>query len=145
MSRHRRADEIRDQRIGYALDASAILALLRREPGSDWVAGVLDVSILSTVNWAEVLGKAREHGADLHDGANRLEALGVAILPFTRDDAAVVAELRAATRDHGLSLGDRACLALAKRYGATALTADRAWVGLELDIPVELIRHRPPG
>lgn len=133
-------DLVRDRRIGYALDASAVLAFLHREPGCEWIVSVLDVSILSAVNWAEVLSKSLEHGADLRDASRLIEALGVAILPFSDADAEVVAELRLATRSHGLSLGDRACLALARRYEVTALTADRAWSELDLGIEVQLIR-----
>ncbi|MCG8455986.1 MAG: type II toxin-antitoxin system VapC family toxin [Holophagales bacterium] len=121
---------MRDRRLGFALDASALLALLQGEPGSAWVADVLDVSILSAVNWAEVLGKALEHGADLRDSAGHFGALGVPILPFTEQDAVLVATLQAPGRSLGLSLGDRACLALAHRYEVTALTADRAWAEL---------------
>ena len=137
----RRGDEVREQRIGFVLDASAILALLKREPGSDWVADVLDVSLLSAVNWSEVLAKALDYGTDLRDAASHFEALGLPIVPFSAQDAGLVAELRPLTRQKGLSLGDRACLALAKRYRAKALTADRAWAELELPgIEVQLIR-----
>jgi PIN domain nuclease of toxin-antitoxin system len=134
-------DEIRDRRIGFALDASAVLALLKREPGSQWVADVLDVSILSAVNWSEVLGKAWGRGADLRNAAGEFAALGLPIIAFGKDDAAAVATLLPLTRPKGLSFGDRACLALAQRYNATALTADRAWAQLDLDgIEVQLIR-----
>ena len=139
------SDLVRDKRIGFALDASAVLAFLNREPGCEWVASVLDVSILSAVNWAEVLSKSLEHGADLRDASQLIEALGVMILPFSDADAEVVAELRLQTKSRGLSLGDRACLALAKRYEAAALTADRAWAELDLGIDVQLIRGEAPS
>jgi ribonuclease VapC len=64
----------------------------------------------------------------------------VEVLPFTREDALEVARLRALTRAYGLSFGDRACLALARRLGLPALTAERAWAELDLGIPVEVLR-----
>ena len=135
------ADQVRDRRLGFTLDASAVLAFLNREPGSEWMEAVLDVSILSAVNWAEVLTKSLEYGVDLHDAAGLIQALGVVILPFTDTDAQAVAELRESTRHRGLSLGDRACLALAQRHEVTALTADRAWAELDVGVEVRLIRE----
>lgn len=136
----RDASTIRDRGIGFVLDASAVLAFLKQEPGSEWIADALEVSIMSTVNWAEVLSKSLEHGADLRDAASLIEALGVGLIPFSDADASVTAALRLETRSLGLSLGDRACLALARRFDTTALTADRAWAELDLDIKVQLIR-----
>ncbi|MEM6792584.1 MAG: type II toxin-antitoxin system VapC family toxin [Acidobacteriota bacterium] len=135
-----RGGEVRENPLAYALDASAILALLRREPGSDFVASVLDVSVLSAVNWAEVLSKSLEYGADLRDAMRYFESLGVVVIPFSELDATGVAELRLTTKALGLSLGDRACLALAQRFEISALTADRAWSRLDLGIPVQQIR-----
>jgi ribonuclease VapC len=68
------------------------------------------------------------------------EALGVAIMPFTADDAEQTAELFSRTRHLGPSLGDRACLGLARRLGRPALTADRAWLEADLGVEVRAIR-----
>lgn len=121
------------------LDASALLALLREEPGADAVERVLDGSMMSCVNLAEVLQKAEQH--DVHDEGLEydLEALGVEFAPFDTPAARSTAELWRS--GSGLSLGDRACLALAASIDGVALTADQRWVDDGLDVQVELIRE----
>lgn len=123
------------------LDASAILAYLRREPGFEHVRAALagGGAVVGSVNLAEVAGKVAERGHDPCAVIARLEGLGVGVLEFTREDALEAGALRALAP--WLSLGDRACLALARRLRAPALTADRAWASLDLDAPeVELLR-----
>lgn len=131
------------------LDASALLAYLRDEPGADRVADVIALGAsMSTVNVAEVLSRAADRGADPAALAADLSARGllggaIAIEPFTLVDAVDVARLRPLTRSAGLSLGDRACLALARRADAPAITADAAWD--TVDANVELIQIRGAG
>jgi ribonuclease VapC len=120
------------------LDASALLALLREEPGADAVERVLDGSMMSCVNLAEVLQKAAQHDVDAEGLEYDLEALGVEFAPFHTPAARSTAELWGPAR--GLSLGDRACLALAASIHGVALTADHRWAGVGLDVQVELIR-----
>ncbi len=122
-------------------DASAILAYLHDEAGSDVAARYLDAAIVSAVNIAEVATRLNEQG--LSDGQVRqvVAALDVAIVPFDGDLAYRCAQLRASTRRRGLSLGDRACLALAQRQGAPVLTADQAWLGLDIGVEIRLIRE----
>ncbi len=128
------------------LDASALLALLKGEPGAERVAEALERgAYLSAVNLAEVLSKLADWGEDPAEAQARMERVGllgaaVEVLPFTGEDALEVARLRALTRAYGLSFGDRACLALARRLGLPALTAERAWAELDLGIPVEVLR-----
>ncbi|MBM3560294.1 MAG: type II toxin-antitoxin system VapC family toxin, partial [Alphaproteobacteria bacterium] len=95
------------------LDASAIIALLRDEPGRELVAASLAGGILSVVNAAEVLTWAVDRGAPIGQAESSLDALDLRVVPFDRDIAVAAAALRPATRKLGLSLGDRACLALA--------------------------------
>lgn len=115
------------------LDASALLALLKGEPGAERVAEALEQgAYLSAVNLAEVLSKLADWGEDPAEAQARMAQVGllgaaVEVLPFTGEDALEVARLRALTRAYGLSFGDRACLALARRLGLPALTAERAW------------------
>ena len=115
------------------LDASALLALLKGEPGAERVAEALERgAYLSAVNLAEVLSKLADWGEDPAEAQARMAQVGllgaaVEVLPFTGEDALEVARLRALTRAYGLSFGDRACLALARRLGLPALTAERAW------------------
>jgi PIN domain nuclease of toxin-antitoxin system len=114
------------------LDASAVLALLNSEPGAAEVGAHLPGAFLSAVNAAEVAAKLVDAGAEAEDAGRSLLRLGARILPFEQADVVPAAHLRTASRSAGLSLGDRACLALAERLAVPALTADRAWAELNL-------------
>jgi PIN domain nuclease of toxin-antitoxin system len=109
------------------LDASAILALLNGEMGAETVMAVLGDSIVSAVNYAEVVSKLIERGGTLAQARTALEIIDLAVSDFDVALAERVATLRAETRHLGLSLADRACLALAERENAPAFTADRSW------------------
>lgn len=125
----------------YVLDASALLAWLHREPGLEIVEASLRRSVISSVNWAEVLQKIIARGIREPEAvAGELQYLGLGVVPFTADDAEKAARLWSMGRQAGLSLGDRACLSLAQRLGLTALTADRRWATLETGVDVQLIR-----
>lgn len=123
-----------------ALDASALLACLFGEVGGDRVEAVLEDCCLSTVNLSEVLGRFTRDGHDAVVVMERLLASGLAVVPFDARQAALAASLIPETRLLGLSLGDRACLALARERGIPAMTADRAWVPLEGRFSLILIR-----
>lgn len=124
------------------LDASAALALLRTEPGHDRVAELLPGSVISAVNYSEVVQKLAQLGSDTaEDDTAVLIALGATVAPFDTTGAINAARLWQDTRSPGLSLADRACLALAAELPeGVAVTADRAWACLGLDVAVELIR-----
>ncbi len=126
---------------GYScvLDASALLALLQDEPGSEIVEPLLEGAVVSSVNWSEVAQKSLERGVEAGDLREDLTALGLTLVPFTTRDAEDAASLRGLTKDLGLSLADRACLALAGRLGAEVLTTDRTWDAVE-SVPVRVIR-----
>ncbi len=121
------------------LDASAVLALLGREPGAEAVALVLAASAVSTVNWSEILHKARAHDIDVDGLDGELASLGVEFLPFGMAEADAAAELWLRGARH-LAFADRACLATAVVDDSPALTADRAWSDLAIGVHVELIR-----
>lgn len=122
------------------LDASALLALLLDEPGADVVAQHLDGARISAVNLAEAGAKMVERGAGLDLVEREVHAAAITVVPFDEEQALEAARLRSATKAFGLSLGDRACLALAKRIRGIALTSDAAWAEPDLDIEVRLIR-----
>jgi PIN domain nuclease of toxin-antitoxin system len=114
--------------------------LLHQEPGAEFVEDSVDRAAMSAVNWSEVYRRWVAHGADVSDLRVDVEALGVRIVAFTVADAEHAVQLWPATRVRGLSLADRACLALARRLGVPALTADGSWLGLDLDVEVQPIR-----
>jgi ribonuclease VapC len=122
------------------LDASALLALLFREPGDERVAEAIDGSCMSTVNLAEVLTRFTRDGHAAAPVLARLRRSAIEWVPLAEDHAAMVAELAPLTLPLGLSLGDRACLALALTRGQSAMTADRQWAQLDLGVRIELIR-----
>lgn len=122
------------------LDASALLGFLQDEPGCDQVEAVLPEAVISSVNWAEVVQKSIAAGVNVDGMREDLEALGLAILPFTAEEAEIAGRLWQQTRQVGLSLGDRACLSVGFRLKAPVLTADRIWATLNLPITVHGIR-----
>ena len=122
------------------LDASALLAMLQEEPGGDVVQELLETAAISSVNWSEVMQKALERQMEVEELRHDLEALGLDILPFTSVLAETTAQLRSATRQAGLSLGDRACLALAAVLGLPAITTDRIWPDLGLPLKIRVVR-----
>ena len=125
---------------GVVLDASAVLALLLDESGADEVLSVMADAAVSTVNLAEITSKLVERGDDPDAACLKVARLGFDIIAFDQLQARDVAALRKTTRAQGLSLGDRACLALGKRLGRPVLTSDRAWAELGLDMDVKVIR-----
>src|SRR4051812_4849185 len=109
------------------LDASALLAVLFDEPGSARVkAAMNDVISMSTVNLTEILTKFVDRGASLDMVIRELAAAPIEIVAFDADHAQRAAAIRRNV-PRSLSLGDRACLALAQARRASVLTADRTW------------------
>jgi PIN domain nuclease of toxin-antitoxin system len=126
--------------VSVVLDASAVLAFLHEEPGGDRVSSVLDGANVSAVNWSEVIQKALQKGVDVDGMQQEFVALGVQFLDFTPRQAEIAAQLWTRTRGHGLSLADRACLALAIDKRLPVWTADRIWADLGLAIAMQVIR-----
>lgn len=120
------------------LDASAVLALLQDEPGADQVWQYVPGARLSAVNAAEVVSKLVDGGSAADEAGELLDQLGAEIVPFDAVDVVPSARMRHGSR--ALSLGDRACLALALRLAVPAVTADRAWSELETEVEIQLIR-----
>ena len=124
----------------YVLDASAVLALLNREPGHEQVAGLLGNAAASAINLSEVASKLSDKGLDPSSIRPDLLALGLSVVPFDEALAFDAAALRSSTRHAGLSLGDRSCLATAAALGATAVTADREWGRLKSVVKISVVR-----
>jgi PIN domain nuclease of toxin-antitoxin system len=124
----------------YVLDASALLATLFEEPGGAAIEARLENACISAVNLSEVAAKLADRGTPAELITGVLAALDLDIRPFDRAQAERAGILRGSTRKRGLSLGDRACLALAEALERTAVTTDRAWAKLDLGIAVEVAR-----
>jgi len=124
----------------FVLDASAVIAFIQEEPGSDRIEPHLRTAYISSVNLAEVVTKLQERGLSDAEIDETLLLLGLNVRAFDAETAIAAGKLRTVTRGVGLSLGDRACLALTHSLGATALTTDRAWDELDIGIAIELAR-----
>lgn len=122
------------------MDSSAALAILLSEKGGDVALDMLPEAQCSAVNVTEIIARLIDEGRSMEEAAGDFASLGLTVAPFNEAMGISAGQLRAVTKSRGLSLGDRACLALAIRENATAVTADRAWAGLDIGCKIELIR-----
>jgi PIN domain nuclease of toxin-antitoxin system len=122
------------------LDSSALMAVMRSETGAEIIAACLDWAIVSTVNLAEVETKLVSAGLDEQLAWRHIAEMECKSVPFDEEQARIAGGLVKVTRPFGLSLGDRACLALAMQRQATAYTTDRVWKSLDLGIEIKIIR-----
>lgn len=123
------------------LDASAILAVLQKEPGWEKLTGeILDRSIASAVNLAEVQSKLVKKGVPASRAWANALVIARSSEPFTTDQARIAGDLIAQTEKLGLSLGDRACLALAVARKAEVYTTEQQWRNLKVGVPIHVIR-----
>jgi len=122
------------------IDASALLTLLNSETGEDIVGAALPDSVISSVNYSEVIAKLIETGMSEETVHELVQPLGLEVVPFDEAQAFLAGSLRTVTRQAGLSFGDKACLSLGKILGVPVLTADRSWVQLRLGVRVSVIR-----
>ena len=120
--------------------ASALLATLFEEAGSEAVESNLPGARISAVNLSQVVAKRSDHGFANEDILRDLAELDVVVCDFDRSQAEAGGLMRQSTKAAGLSLGDRACLGLAAALGAIAVTADRASAKLDLDVSIETVR-----
>ena len=121
------------------IDASAILAVLLREPGSDVVETYYAQGIVSAVNLSEVAAKLCDLGMGAAEARDLLSALGLEIRAFDETQALAAGALREVTRSRGLSLGDRACLALGIAEGVPVVTTDRNWEAVSTRARAEVV------
>lgn len=123
------------------LDASALLALLGSEPGAEKLSPeLLSEAICGTVNLAEVQSKLMRWGLADDDAWEAASGAVREIMVFTAEQARIAGSLITETSALGLSLGDRACLALAICLKAPVYTADRLWKNLKLGIRIHVLR-----
>jgi ribonuclease VapC len=121
-------------------DASAILAALKNEPFSRVDPRLLVGATVSAVNVCEILSKLHDDGLTDAQADAAISTMDLRVVPFDGPQARIAARLRLITRHAGLSLGDRACLALGDRLGCPVVTADRVWANLDIGIEILVIR-----
>lgn len=124
----------------HVLDSSVILAVLLNERFDSDLLVMLEGSTMSSVKYAEVWTKVHQLGISQSRHIDRVFALLDRVEPFTESQARIAGGLHAATRHAGLSLGDRACLALTLQLGAQALTTDKAWARIDVGCPIRFVR-----
>jgi ribonuclease VapC len=122
------------------LDASALIALIYQEKGQDVVEKYLPNAEISTVNFSEVAAYVIKKGIPAKEAIALLRDLSLDIIDFDESQSLLAAQLILKTSAKGLSLGDRACLALAYENKHSVLTADKIWATLDLNIDIVLIR-----
>jgi ribonuclease VapC len=123
-----------------ALDASALLSFMFRETGHERVASVIGESCISSVNISEVLGRFSRDGHNCRKVLKEIQATPIEVVSFDAAQAMIAAELVAKTAAFGLSLGDRACLALALARKVPAMTADQVWARVDAGVDIRVIR-----
>lgn len=122
------------------LDSSAVLALILREPGSVEVASYLKDAHMSTVNYAETLGRLAMGGMPIDIAHWLVQRMQIRLHPFSMDQAYAAGGWQPDTHHRGLSLGDRACFSLGRELDAPVVTADRVWTDIDLGVEVVLVR-----
>jgi ribonuclease VapC len=122
------------------IDASAFIALLEQEPGWERVAEAVDGAYMVAANYSEMVGHYAERGMPIEEIHALLEPFGLRIFPMDQALAEIAGLMKPATRNLGLSLADRACLALAKQKSLPVYTADRVWGKLSAGIQIIVIR-----
>lgn len=127
-------------------DSSAVLAFLNQEPGWEQIESFLmqaETCCISAINLSEVICKLSDWGMDEKTAQDVAQKLSLKVIPFTMEHAQQSAQLRAITKPYGISLGDRACLALAKSLGQPVLTGDRIWSELADRLQLDVMIFRP--
>ena len=126
--------------MSVVIDASAVLAVLNGELGTGSTGDIPVGGLISATNFSEVLSKLVDVGLGDEAAVSAFNALMLTVVPVDAAQAQYAGLLRRQTRKYGLSLGDRACLALAAAREFPAATADRAWAKLDLGIEIRVIR-----
>lgn len=123
------------------LDASAIIALIKKEKGFQVVDDILAQSAISTVNFGELISSLAREGIPSADIDLMTENIIPEIIPFDHELSIVAGKLTAITKSKGLSLGDRACIATALQLDLPVYTADKVWADLDIpNLKLKLIR-----
>lgn len=127
-------------RLNVVVDSSVILAIVFKESGAPRAMELINNGICSTVNLTEIMTRCADRGLSPDFADDIVKAYNIAFVDHDEHLARLAARLRSTTRHKGLSLGDRACLALAIRESTTVITTDRAWADLDIGCKIEVIR-----
>jgi PIN domain nuclease of toxin-antitoxin system len=122
------------------VDASAVLALLNQETGSEEILQLIDNAAISSVNLSEVIAKLAEAGIPEEEIRQIILHLNLEVVLFNEEQALTAGMLRPATKSIGLSFGDRACLALGVILNQPVITTDRLWSNLNMGIEIRVVR-----
>ncbi|MEA5564848.1 MULTISPECIES: type II toxin-antitoxin system VapC family toxin [unclassified Anabaena] len=122
------------------VDASAVLALLNQETGSEEILQLIDNAAISSVNLSEVIAKLAEAGIPEEEIRQILLNLNLEVILFNEEQALRAGMMRPATKSIGLSFGDRACLALGVILNQPVITTDRLWSNLNIGIEIRVVR-----
>ena len=128
----------------HVMDSSALLAVSKGEKGAEIVMELIEANdcVISSVNMAEVATRMLDLGLPLNELKRALGLFNMDVIDFNEEQAITCAELRPLTKSAGLSLGDRACLGLAKLMDATAVTSDRPWIAIAEAVGVKVLMIR---
>jgi ribonuclease VapC len=124
----------------FVIDASVLLTVMLGEPGADEASTFLADSVISTVNLAEVQGRVVRGGFSSEKAWAMATSLLADVKDFDSEQARLAGDLILKTKEFGLSLGDRACLALGMTLGVPVCTTDRAWKSLKVGVKIHVIR-----
>ncbi len=127
-------------KIKYVLDASALLVLINEEKGHEKIADYLPEACISAVNLSEVISVLHATSMPNKEIQRLMKDLIHSVEPFDEIHAYQTAQLRTVTKEKGLSLGDRACIALGQIKNIAVVTADKVWAALKVDVKVILVR-----
>ena len=128
----------------HVLDSSVLLAISKGEKGNEFAMDLMESSdcVISSVNMAEVASKMLDLGLPPNELKRAFGLFNLDVIDFNEEQAFTSAELRPITKSAGLSLGDRACLGLAKLMNGTAVTSDRPWLDVAEVVGVKVLMIR---
>ena len=126
----------------FVMDASAVIAVLREEPGAEQVIPHLFGSLISTVNLAEVFCKSQSRGILPATDALTIQQMKLEVVPFDAEQAQLLANILPKTLGSSVGFADRACMALAMQQQMPALTGDRDWLKHDAGVEIQLFRNR---
>ena len=121
-------------------DSSVVIAILKQDPGFSTAESSISDALISTVNMSEVATYLARNSVPKDTIQEVLASFPIQVVPFEESLAIQTGCLYSSCKHLGLSLGDRACLALALSRKMPVLTADRVWSKLDLGISIQVLR-----